>query len=315
MRILVTGGTGFLGSHVVDKLRSQNHDVFVPRVSIADTKYPPSKYDLRNKEDVFALLSESKPEVVIHLAAVCGGIGANQKRPAEFFYDNLAMGMNLIDAANAVGVKKFVQVGTVCSYPKFCPVPFREKDLWNGHPEETNAPYGIAKRALLTMCQAYRAQYGFNAVYLIPVNLYGPRDNFDPETSHVIPALIKKCVDAKRNGDKEIVVWGDGTATREFLYVEDAAGAIIAATERYDSGEPINIGSGTEISIEALVNEVSYVVGYKGDVVYDSGKPNGQPRRRLDVTRAKELFGWESRTPLGEGLRKTVEWYLKEGKL
>ena len=312
MKVLVTGGAGFLGSHVVDKLRSQNHDVFVPRVSSADTKYPPSKYDLRNKEDVFALLSESKPEVIIHLAAVCGGIGANQKRPAEFFYDNLAMGMNLIDAVQVTGVKKFIQVGTVCSYPRHCPVPFREEDLWNGRPEETNEPYGVAKKALLTMCQAYRAQYRLNAVYLIPVNLYGPRDNFNPETSHVIPALIKKCVDAKRNGDKEIIVWGDGTATREFLYVEDAADAIVAATERYDGGEPVNIGSGQEIDIKGLVYAVAGIVGYEGAFFFDSTKPNGQPRRRLDVSKAKELFGFESRTPLEEGLRKTVEWYLQQ---
>jgi GDP-L-fucose synthase len=313
MRILVTGGTGFLGSHVVERLRSQNHHVFVPRVSAADTKYPPRKYDLRNQGDVFALLSESKPEVIIHLAAVCGGIGANQKRPAEFFYDNLAMGMNLIDAANAVGVKKFVQVGTVCSYPKFCPVPFREDDLWNGRPEETNEPYGIAKKALLTMCQAYRAQYGLNAVYLIPVNLYGPRDNFNPETSHVIPALITKCVDAKRNVDREITVWGDGSATREFLYVEDAADAIVLAMEKHNGGDPVNIGSGQEVDIMALTSQIGRIVGFEGSIRFDRSKPNGQPRRLLDVSKAKELFGFESRTPLGEGLRKTVEWYLQQG--
>jgi GDP-L-fucose synthase len=311
MKVLVTGGTGFLGSHVVDKLRSQNHDVFVPRVSAADTKYPPCKYDLRNKEDVFALLSESKPEVIIHLAAVCGGIGANQKRPAEFFYDNLAMGMNLIDAANVVGVKKFIQVGTVCSYPKHCPVPFREDDLWNGRPEETNEPYGIAKRALLTMCQAYRAQYGFNAVYLIPVNLYGPRDNFDPETSHVIPALIRKCLEAKRLGLDTVEVWGSGTVTREFLYVTDCAEAIVAAMGEYNDGAPINIGSGVETSMERLVDSVAVATGYTGRFMLNLSRPDGQPRRRLAVDKAAKAFGFSARTPLGEGLRKTVEWCKK----
>jgi GDP-L-fucose synthase len=301
--IIVTGGEGFLGSHVVENLIAKGHEVFVPRHA---------EFDLRDKGYIDKMMYPKRPDAIIHLAAVCGGIGANQKRPAEFFYDNIVMGTNLIDAAYRYGVKKFIQVGTVCSYPKHCPVPFKEEDLWNGHPEETNAPYGIAKRALLTMCQAYRAQYGFNAVYLIPTNLYGPRDNFNPETSHVIPALIKKCVDAKRNGDSEITVWGDGTATREFLYVEDAADAIVLAMEKYDGGEPINIGSGREISIEALVNEVSYVVGYKGDVVYDLSKPNGQPRRRLDVRRATEF--WVSKTPLGEGLRKTVAWYLQQNQ-
>ena len=297
--ILVTGGHGFLGSHVVEKLRERGHRVFAPHSSL---------YDLRKQTDIDAMFHVVRPDKVIHLAAACGGIGANQANSGKFFYDNIMMGAQMLEAARVYDVSKFVQIGTACSYPKHCPVPFKEEDLWNGFPEETNGAYGVAKRALLTMCQAYRAQYGVNAVYLILTNLYGPRDEFRPHRSHAVAALIKKCVDAKRNGDKEISVWGDGSATREFLYVEDAADAIIAATERYDSGEPINIGSGREISIEALVNEVSYAVGYKGDVVYDSGKPNGQPRRRLDVSRATEF--WVSKTPLGEGLRKTVEWYL-----
>ena len=302
--ILATGGHGFLGSYVVEKLRARGHRVFAPTHSL---------YDLRDPKHVEAMFDAAHPDKVIHLAASCGGIGANQKNSGKFFYDNILMGVNLMEAARLNGVSKFVQVGTVCSYPKHCPVPFKEEDIWNGYPEETNAPYGIAKRALLTMAQAYREQYGFNAVYLIPVNLYGPRDNFDPESSHVIPALIRKCLEAKEKGAKEIEIWGDGTATREFLYVEDCAEAIVAAMEKYDSGQPINIGSGREISIEALVNEVAYITGYKGDIVYDSGKPNGQPRRQLDVSKAKEAFGWESSTPLGEGLRKTVEWYLLEG--
>jgi GDP-L-fucose synthase len=304
MKVLVTGGAGFLGSHVVDKLRSRGHDVVVPRSR---------DYDLRKREGVHRVLAHN-PDVVIHLAAVCGGIGANQKRPADFFYDNLVMGANMIDLSCQLGVKKFIQVGTVCSYPKHCPVPFKEEDLWNGHPEETNAPYGIAKRALLTMCQAYRAQYGFNAVYLIPVNLYGPRDNFNPETSHVIPALIKKCVDAKRNGESEITVWGDGSATREFLYVEDAADAIVAATEKYDGGEPVNIGSGVEFTILELTHRIAGIVGFEGAIRFDASKPNGQPRRCLEVSKAWDLFGFASRTPLGEGLRKTVEWYLQQNQ-
>ena len=301
--IIVTGGHGFLGSHVVEKLRDRGHRVFAPHSSL---------YDLRNQKDVEAMFDAVRPDRVVHIAGACKGIAANLLEPGKFFYDNILMGVNLMEAARLNGVSKFVQVGTVCSYPKHCPVPFKEEDIWNGYPEETNAPYGIAKRALLTMAQAYREQYNFNAVYLIPTNLYGPRDNFDPETSHVIPALIRKCLEAKEKGEKEIEIWGDGTATREFLYVEDCAEAIVAAMEKYDSGQPINIGSGREISIEALVNEVAYITGYKGGIVYDSAKPNGQPRRQLDVSKAKEAFGWESSTPLGEGLRKTVEWYLQQ---
>ena len=299
--ILVTGGHGFLGSYVVEKLHARGHRVFAPTHSL---------YDLRDPKHVEAMFDAVRPDKVIHLAASCGGIGANQKNSGKFFYDNILMGVNLMEAARLNGVSKFVQVGTVCSYPKHCPVPFKEEGIWDGYPEETNAPYGIAKRALLTMAQAYREQYGFNAVYLIPTNLYGPRDNFDPETSHVIPALIRKCVEAKKIGTDYIDVWGSGTATREFLYVEDAAGAIVAATERYDSGEPVNIGSGQEIDIRELVYTIAGIVGYEGAFFFNSTKPNGQPRRRLDCSKARDLFGFTASTPLGEGLRKTVEWYL-----
>jgi len=301
-RILVTGGAGFLGSHIVDRLWLKTYEIVVPR-SV--------DYDLRQPGMASRLIEGHRPDVIINAAATCAGIGAIQREPGTFFYDNLMIGVNMIEAARLFGVSKFVQIGTVCSYPKHCPVPFREDDLWNGFPEETNAPYGIAKRALLTMAQSYRVQYGMNIVYLVPTNMYGPRDNFNPATSHVIPALIRKCLEAKEAGAGEIKIWGDGTATREFLYVEDAADAIVAATERYDDGQPINIGSGWEISIEALVNEVAHVTGYKGDIVYDSGKPNGQPRRQLDISKAKDAFGWASSTPLGEGLKKTVEWYQK----
>ena len=301
--ITVTGGHGFLGSYVVEKLRARGHRVFVPIHSL---------YDLRDPKHVEAMFDAVRPDKVIHLAASCGGIGANQKNSGKFFYDNILMGVNLMEAARLNGVSKFVQVGTVCSYPKYCPVPFKEEDIWDGYPEITNAPYGIAKRALLTMAQAYREQYNFNAVYLIPTNLYGPRDNFDPETSHVIPALIRKFVDAKRRGLKEIEVWGSGTVTREFLYVEDAADAIVAATEKYDSGAPVNIGSGYEIEIKGLVAVIAEIVGFEGTVRFDTSKPDGQPRRRLDCMWARKAFGWVSRTPLGEGLRKTVGWYLEE---
>ena len=260
------------------------------------------------------MFDAAHPDKVIHLAAACGGIGANQKNPGTFFYDNILMGVNLMEAARLNGVSKFVQFGTACSYPKYCPVPFKEEDLWNGYPEESNAPYGIAKRALLTMAQAYREQYGFNAVYLIPTNLYGPRDNFDSDTSHVVPALIRKCVEAKRKGDKEIAVWGDGTATREFLYAEDAADAIVYATEQYDGGEPVNVGSGQEIDIKTLTETIAQIVGFSGTIEWDSSKPNGQPRRKLDCTRALKEFGFTASTPLGEGLRRTTEWYERGNK-
>lgn len=300
-RVCVTGGAGFLGSHVVEKLQNKGYRVYVPRST---------DYDLRRRRDVYHMLEHCEPDVVIHLAAVCGGIGANQKRPGTFLYDNAMMGLELIDASVA-RVKKFVQVGTVCAYPKFTPVPFKEDDIWNGYPEETNAPYGLAKKLLLAQCQAYRQQYGLNAIYLVPVNLYGPRDNFDASTSHVIPALIKKCIDAKNSGAPSISVWGTGTASREFLYVEDCAEAIVAATELYDGPEPVNIGSGSEILLRDLVDRIKETTGYTGAVVYDASKPDGQPRRRLDVSRAVESFGFKAQTSFSDGLKKTVEWYVK----
>ena len=298
-RIVVTGGCGFLGSYVVEKLEQQGHEVSIPRST---------KYDLRRRKDVYRMYEDFEPEAVIHLAAQCGGIGINQKKPASFLYDNAVMGLELMDATVA-RIKKFVQIGTVCSYPKFTPAPFRESDIHNGYPEETNAPYGLAKKLLLTAAQAYRQQYGLNAIYLIPVNLYGPRDNFDPFTSHVIPALIKKCVDAKEQNLPNITVWGTGTASREFLYVEDAADAIVAAYEKYDGAEPVNIGSGGEISIEQLTCIIASIVGFRGDIVFDPSKPDGQPRRCLDTTRATKEFGFTASTSLEDGLKKTVEWY------
>jgi GDP-L-fucose synthase len=293
-KVLVTGGSGFLGSHVVEKLIDKDYKVMVPRST---------KYDLRRRGDIFRMLEDHEPDTIIHLAAVCGGIGANQKRPATFLYDNAVMGLQLIDAS--VGyVEKFVQVGTVCSYPKNTPVPFKEEDIWNGYPEETNAPYGLAKKLLLTQCQAYRQQYGLNAIY-------GPRDNFDANTSHVIPALIKKCLDAKRSGSPSIEVWGTGTASREFLYVEDCADAIIAATEKYNGADPVNIGSGSEITVLDLVYAIKDATSYEGDITFDASKPDGQPRRCLDTTRALEGFGFKAKTNFTDGLRKTVEWYAK----
>ena len=298
-KISVTGGAGFLGSYVVRKLESLGHEVSVPRSS---------KYDLRRRKDVYRMYEDFEPEAVIHLAAQCGGIGINQKKPASFLYNNATMGLELMDAAVA-RMKKFVQVGTVCSYPKFTPVPFKETDIHNGYPEETNAPYGLAKKLLLAAAQSYRQQYGLNAIYLIPVNLYGPRDNFNPYTSHVIPALIKKCVDARESGATEFTAWGTGEASREFLYVDDAADAIVAAYEKYDGSEPVNIGSGEEITIRALARKIAEITGYTGQILSDPSKPDGQPRRCLDVSRAKELFGFTAKTFLGEGLRRTVEWY------
>jgi len=300
-RTMVTGGNGFLGRHLVRKLSEREADVFIVDID---------RYDLRQVEDIRRALSDSKPQVVIHLAARVGGIGANRDHPAEFFYDNLMMGAPLLHESWVAGVDKFVALGTICCYPKFTPVPFREENLWDGYPEETNAPYGLAKKMLLVQSQAYRQEYGFNSIFLMPVNLYGPGDNFDPQSSHVIPALIRKCFEAKENGSKEIVVWGDGSPTREFLYVEDAAHGIVLAAERYNDSEPVNLGSGYEISIRNLVNLIAKHTGFEGDIVWDATKPNGQPRRRLNVSRAAALFGFESHTTFEQGLEHTVTWFL-----
>jgi GDP-L-fucose synthase len=301
-RVVVTGGAGFLGKRVVAQLQEQGcQDVIVP-------EFPGC--DLREKDAIVRLLTEAKPDVVIHLAAVVGGIGANLENPGKFFYDNLIMGIQLIEQSRLLGVKKFVAIGTICAYPKFTPVPFKEDDLWNGYPEETNAPYGLAKKMLLVQSQAYRQQYGFNSIYLLPVNLYGPGDNFSPDSSHVIPALIKKCVDAKARGEASITVWGTGQASREFLYVDDAARGIVLAAEKYDKPEPVNLGAGFEISIRDLLGVIVEETGFQGQVIWDTGKPDGQPRRSLDTGRAEREFGFKARTPFREGLRKTIEWYL-----
>lgn len=302
-KFVLTGGAGFLGSHVYEQLRARDvpdERIFVPRSR---------DYDLRRPRNIVRLYEDAKPDVVIHLAATVGGIGANRRYPGRFFYENIVMGLHLMEEARKREVEKFVTVGTVCAYPKHTPVPFREEDLWKGYPEETNAPYGIAKKALLVQGDAYRREYGFNAIYLLPVNLYGPRDDFDPETSHVIPALIKKCLDAKEAGEERIVAWGDGSPTREFLYVEDAARGLVMATESYDDPEPVNLGTHEEISIRRLVETIAELTGFEGEVAWDTSKPNGQPRRCLDTTRAKERFGFEADVPFRDGLRKTIEWY------
>jgi GDP-L-fucose synthase len=300
-RVVVSGGSGFLGSFVVEKLRAAGcREITIPRSG---------KYDLREKADALRLCKEARPDIFIHLAAVVGGIGANRANPGRFFYDNAAMGMHVIEAARVVGVEKFVCVGSVCSYPKFTPVPFREENFWNGYPEETNAPYGLAKKMLLVQLQAYRQQYGMNGIYLTPVNLYGPRDNFDLESSHVIPALIRKCWEAKRTHKVEVVAWGAGSATREFLYVEDAADAIVLAAEKYEKPELVNLGSGEEISIRDLLEQIRSLAGYEGLLRWDTEKPDGQPRRRLDTSRALAEFGWRAKTPLIDGLQETIRWF------
>ncbi|UIO44179.1 GDP-L-fucose synthase [Brevibacillus brevis] len=301
-RIVVTGGSGFLGSHVVHHLRKLDcTDIFIPRSH---------EYDLRKEHDVNKMLQDFRPDIILHLAAVVGGIGANQKNPGKYFYDNLIMGTQLMEQSRLFGVEKFVAIGTICSYPKYASVPFQEEDIWNGYPEETNAPYGLAKKMMLVQSQAYREQYGFNSIYLLPVNLYGPGDNFDLETSHVIPAIIRKCVDAIRNDEKKIVLWGTGSVTREFIYVGDAAQAIIAATMNYDQSEPVNIGSGQEISIKSLAETIKQLSGFQGEIEWDKTKPDGQPRRLLDVTKAKEHFGFVAQTSLLAGLQKTITWYM-----
>jgi len=300
-RVMVTGGNGFLGKNIVRKLNERGAVVFV-----ADR----DRYDLRQRGDICRALRDSKPQMVIHLAARVGGIGANREHPAEFFYDNLMMSVPLLHESWVAGVEKFVALGTICCYPKFTPVPFSEENLWDGYPEETNAPYGLAKKMLLVQSQAYRQQYGFDSIFLMPVNLYGPGDNFDPESSHVIPALIKKCVDAKTAGDDHVVVWGNGSPTREFLYVEDAAEGILLAAERYNKSEPVNLGSAFEISIKELVELIARLTDFKGRVEWDMTKPNGQPRRKLDTSRAEQEFGFKSQVTFEDGLRRMIDWYL-----
>jgi GDP-L-fucose synthase len=300
-RVMVTGGAGFLGQRVVARLRQAGcQEIFVPRSA---------EYDLVQHAAVQRAIRDARPDVIIHLAAVVGGIGANQANPGRFFYDNLMMGVQLIEEARQAGVEKVVAIGTICAYPKFTPIPFHEENLWDGYPEETNAPYGLAKKMLLVQAQAYREQYGYNAVYLLPVNLYGPGDNFDPNTSHVIPALIRKCVEAREAGAEAITVWGDGSPSREFLYVDDAAEGIVLATERYDGSEPVNLGAGVEITVRDLVELIARLTGFQGRVEFDTSKPNGQPRRCLDTSRAADYFGFRARTDFETGLRQTIAWY------
>lgn len=300
-RVVVTGGAGFLGAHVVAALRRRGAaEVIVPLRQ---------EYDLRYQDAILDLLNDARPTLLIHLAASVGGIGANRAHPAEFFYDNLMMGAQLLHESWRAGVAKFVAIGTVCAYPKYTPIPFREEELWNGYPEETNAPYGLAKKMLLVQSQAYRQQYGYNSIFLLPVNLYGPGDSFDLESSHVIPALIRKCLEAEQRGDESIVAWGDGSPTREFLFVSDAAEGILLAGERYDDSEPVNLGSGQEISIKELLTTIARHTGFSGRIVWDTSKPNGQPRRALNTDRAYERFGFRASTHFDEGLRRTIEWY------
>ncbi|MDD5174624.1 MAG: GDP-L-fucose synthase [Candidatus Omnitrophica bacterium] len=300
-RILVSGGNGFLGRHIVEKLKVRRcAEIFVPDVP---------EYDLRKLDSIRKAYDTARPDIIIHLAAKVGGIGLNKARPGELFYDNLIMGTQMMEEARLREAEKFVALGTICCYPKFTPVPFKEKDLWNGYPEETNAPYGLAKKMLLVQAQSYRAQYGFNAIFLMPVNLYGPGDNFDPGSSHVIPAIIKKCFDAIESGEKKIVIWGSGNPTREFLYVEDCAEAIVLATEKYNSPEPVNIGAGFEIKIRNLVGLIANMADFKGKIEWDKSRPDGQPRRHLDVTRAKKEFGFKAKVSFERGLKETVEWY------
>jgi GDP-L-fucose synthase len=301
-RIIVTGGSGFLGSHLIERLeRTGCSDIFVPRSS---------DYDLTRSEAIERLFAERRPEILFHLAAVVGGIGANRENPGRFFYENAIMGIQLIEASRSWKVEKTILAGTICAYPKFTPVPFREEDLWNGYPEETNAPYGVAKKMMLVQSQAYREQYGLNAIFVLPVNLYGPRDNFDLQSSHVIPALIRKCVEAVTGGRDEIVLWGDGSPTREFLYVEDAAEGICLAAEKYEKPDPVNLGSGMEISIHDLATMIAEMTGFSGKIIWDTSQPNGQPRRCLDVSKAAQEFGFRAETPFRDGLRKTIDWYI-----
>jgi GDP-L-fucose synthase len=303
VRVLITGGGGFLGSHLVERVRGEGLEPFVARQR---------DYDLTSAGDAARLFEAAQPELVIHLAAEVGGIGANRDNPGRYWYSNLMMGAHVLEQSRVAGVRKLVLLGTICSYPKFAPVPFKEDDLWNGYPEETNAPYGVAKKALLVGAHGYREQYQLNSVFLLPVNLYGPGDNLDLETSHVIPALIRKMVDAQEHGLAEVVLWGDGSPTREFLYVEDCAEAIWLAAQRYDGAEPVNLGTGEEISIRELAELTAELTGYDGEIVWDSTKPNGQPRRRLDVSRAEQLFGFRASTPFRAGLERTIEWYRSQ---